>query len=445
MSRTIARSRRDGLYFVLLGCAVFLLFGIPLQIASAHSLSDFRFLYNGARCILQGVDPYKPSEFVRVFLADKGDLGAGADRSNNLEMAHHMYLPTSMIIAPIAMVPWRAAALLWTILTAAIFMTGAVLMWQLAADYAPIPSGFLIFVLLGSNELILAIGNAAGIAIGLSCISVWCFIRDRFELAGVCCLGISLMLKPHDAGFIWLYFLVAGGTFRKRALQTLLVTLILGAASVLWVTHVAPNWLPELRSNLAFLSAPGHLNDPGPTSVAGRGILMVVSLQSAISMFRDDPRIYNPISYIICGVLLLIWMRATYKLRCTPANAYLALAVIAALTMLPVYHRMGDAKLLLLAVPACAMLWAQGGLAGRLAMLITAGGIALTGDLEWAVMLASVRLLHLPNTAFVNKLLIAAQMLPVPCILLAMGCFYLWVYVKRNAAETHVGAEMVKP
>jgi hypothetical protein len=435
----------DGLYFVLLGCAIFLLFGIVLQIASAHSLSDFRFLYNGARCILKGVDPYKPSEFLRVFLADKGDLGTGANRTNNLEMAHHMYLPTSMIIAPIAMMPWRTAAVLWTILTAAVFMTGAALMWQLAADYAPILSGFLILVLLGSSELILAIGNAAGIAIGLCCISVWCFIRNRFGLAGVFCLGISLLLKPHDAGLVWLYFLVAGGILRKRALQTLAVTFIFGTLSVLWVTHVAPNWLPELRSNLAFLSAPGHLNDPGPTSVAGRGILMVVSLQSAISMFRDDARVYNPISYIVCGMLLLMWMRTTFKSRLTSANTYLALAAVAALTMLPVYHRLGDAKLLLLAIPACAMLWAEGGTAGRCALLITAGGIALTGDLEWAVVIASVRLLHFPNTALANKLLIAGQMLPVPCILLAIGCYYLWVYVKRNAVETHVGAEKVKP
>jgi len=435
----------DGLYFVLLGSAIFLLFGIALQIGSPHSLSDFRFLYNGARCVVKGVDPYKPSEFIRVFLADGGDLGRGADRSNNLEMAHHMYLPTSMVIAPIAMVPWKAASILWTTLTACVFIVGSALMWDLAADYAPILSGFLIFVMLASNELTLAIGNAAGIVIGLCCISVWCFVRNRFEVIGVICLGIGLLLKPHDAGLIWLYFLIAGRAFRKRALQAFLVTLVLGVLATLWVTHVAPDWLPELRSNLAFISARGHLNDPGPTSMAGRGILMVISMQSAVSMFRDDPRIYNPVTYIVCGTLFLMWMRATLKSRYTQAQTYLALGAVAALTMLPVYHRLGDAKLLLLTVPGCALLWAEGGLTGRFAFLITAAGIAMTGDLEWAVMIASIRLLHLPNSAFSSDIVMAAQILPAPCILLTVTCYFLWAYIRRAPDQTAAGVKMARP
>ena len=40
------------------------------------------------------------------------------------------------------------------------------------------------------------------------------------------CLAISLMLKPHDAGLVWLYFLLAGGIYRKRALQALVADAI---------------------------------------------------------------------------------------------------------------------------------------------------------------------------------------------------------------------------
>jgi len=263
-------------------------------------------------------------------------------------------------------------------------------------------------------------------------------------MAGVICLGIGLLLKPHDAGLIWLYFLLAGSTFRKRALQALVGTLVLGALTTLWVTHVAPDWLPELRSNLAFISARGHLNDPGPTSMAGRGILMVISMQSAVSMFRDDPRFYNPITYIVCGALLLMWTRTTLRTRSSQAKAYLALGAVAALTLLPVYHRLGDAKLLMLAVPGCALLWAESAHIGRLAFLVTAAGIAMTGDLEWAVVIGSIHFLHFPNSTFSNDVLMAVQILPAPCILLVLTCFFLWAYV-RHTGQGPVGAGTAKP
>ena len=38
--------------------------------------------------------------------------------------------------------------------------------------------------LLGS-ELLLEFGNAAGIAISLCVIAVWCFLKDRFVSAGI--------------------------------------------------------------------------------------------------------------------------------------------------------------------------------------------------------------------------------------------------------------------
>jgi len=442
MTNLNTKARMDGMYFVLLGSAVFLLFGTALRMGTSLPESDLRFIYFSSRCILQGADPYKPSEFMRVSLAEKRDLGVRENPAIFSEEAHYIYLPTSMILAPLAALPWKSAVVVWHAMTAVIFLTGSVLMWQLAADYAPILSGFLVFLVLSSNELILAIANPCGIVIGLCCISAWCFIRNRFEPVGVFCLGIGLLLKPHDAGLIWLYFLLAGGIYRKRALQSLLVTIVLGVPTILWVTHVAPAWLQELGSNLAFLSAPGHLNDPGPTSNAGHGIGMLISLQPAISLFRDDPRIYNPIAYFICAVPLLIWMRATFKAQSSRPNTYVALAAIAALSMLPVYHRIGDAKLLLLTVPACAMLWAEGGLVGRIAFLITTAGIMLTGDLQWAIILGTIRLLNLPGTALANYFLMALQVFPVPGILLAVSCYYLWVYVKGNSAE--IRAELVK-
>jgi hypothetical protein len=158
---------------------------------------------------------------------------------------------------------------------------------------------------------------------------------------------------------------------------------------------------------------------------------MLVSLQEVISVFRDDPHFYNPATYLVCAPLLLVWALATLRYRPSPRTVWLALAAIAALSMLPLYHRQQDTKLLLLTVPACAMLWAEGGPIGWLALLVNSAGFVLTGDLPWAILLGLIGHMRPPMTAFGAQILIAAQVLPAPLILLVMGVFYLWVYVRR--------------
>ena len=82
------------------------------------------------------------------------------------------------------------------------------------------------------------------------------------------------------------------------------------------------------------------------------------------------------------------------------------------------------------------MLWAEGGLIGRLALMVNIAGFVLTGDLLWAILLGLINNLHLPSTRLTGQMLTAVQVFPVPLILLVMGVFYLWVYVRRCPADT---------
>jgi hypothetical protein len=250
--------------------------------------------------------------------------------------------------------------------------------------------------------------------------------------AGILCLAISLAIKPHDAGLVWLYFLLAGGICRKRALQTLLVTAVLGLAAILWVTPIAPHWMQELHSNLQAFSAPGGVTNPGPTTLNGQGPGMIISLQSAVAVFRDDPRIYNSVSYLICGPLLLVWVVRTLRSRFTQERAWLALAAVVPLTMLVTYHRPYDARLLLLAVPACAMLWAGRGPIRWLALLVTSAGIAFTGDMVLTILRFHTKNLHISTAGLSGQMKTVVLMQPTPLILLAMGIFYLWIYLRHE-------------
>src|ERR1039457_179009 len=224
--------------------------------------------------------------------------------------------------------------------------------------------------------------------------------------------------------------------YKVTGVQTcaLPITVVLSLPVVLWVWLVAPQWIQELHCNILAYSVRGGINDPSLASAGAHGIGMVISLQEVISVFWDNPRIYNLVTYLVCGPLLLVWVAITLRSRFSSARAWIALAAIAALSMLPVYHRLYDAKLLLLTVPACAMLWAEGGLIGWLALLVNTAGFVVTGDLPWAILLGLIRRLHPSTTGLSGQVLIAVQVFPAPLMLLVMSVFYLWVYVSHSSA-----------
>jgi hypothetical protein len=403
--------------------------------ASGGSL-DFQAIYYGTRCLLEHHNPYKVSELEGVYRAEAGDRPwESVQRHQTVTL--FVNLPTTFIVvAPFAMLPWGAAQALWLTFLAGFFVLAACLMGKIGASYSPGVSLFLVCILLANSEVVFATGNTAGIAIGLCVVAVWCFLKERFVPAGILCLALSLAVKPHDAGLVWLYLLLAGGVYRKRALQTLLVTAVLGIFAFLWVSHVAPHWIEDWRSNLSAISAHGGLNEPGPASVTGRTAAMVIDLQAAVSVFRNDPRIYNSASYLICGALLLVWSVRTLRSRFTLPRAWLALAAVTALTMLVTYHRPYDAKLLLLTVPACAMLWAEGGPIGWIALIVNTAGFVLTGDIPLAILVILTNNLHVGTAGIFGQILTVVLTRPASLILLVMSIFYLWAYVRRAFAPS---------
>ena len=307
-------------------------------------------------------------------------------------------------------------------------------MWDQAAAFSPILAGALSAMVLANSEALLINGNAAGVAIGLGLAAVWCFANNRYETFGISCLGVGLALKPHDLGFLLLYFLLADGIQRRYAIKSLLIAALISVPAILWVSHNASGWMHELNSNIVATSGRGDLNDPGPSSMGAHTLGMIVSLQSVVSVIRDEPAFYNPVTYLVLGPLILTWIILTLRKGFSRERMWLALAAISALSLLPVYHRIYDAKLLLLSVPACAMLWGERGLIGWLAVILNALAVFLTSDLPWVFF--SVFLSHFRTTLpwLSGSLLNALVVFPAPIALLTMGIFYLWVYANASRA-----------
>jgi hypothetical protein len=426
-------ARLDGLYLLLLGSLVFILLGVAMENAAASPLADFRGLYYPTQCLIQHCDPYSQADVMRIYRAQGGDHPSDSEKVRQIA-TQSVYLPTVFSATLLfAILPWGVAHILWIVITLASLIVASLLLWNLAADYKPVLAGALIGFLLANSETLLITGNAAGIVISLCIIAVWCFVRNRFVFAGILCLAVGLAVKPHDTGLVWLYFLLAGGVYFKRALQTLLATAVISLPGFLWAWHLSPHWMQEFNANLLAFSVHGGTNDPGLASGGAHGLGSVVSLQAIFSVFRDDPHFYNPASYLVFAVLLLVWVAVTLRSRSTPASLWLALACIAALTMLPVYHRQYDTKLLLLTVPACAMLFIERGLFGWLALLVNTAAFVLNADIPWVIFFALINAFHLSRPGLPDQIIIVVQVFSAPLILLITGVFYLWVYARHSS------------
>jgi hypothetical protein len=82
------------------------------------------------------------------------------------------------------------------------------------------------------------------------------------------------------------------------------------------------------------------------------------------------------------------------------------------------------------------MLWAKGGLIGRLALLVNTAGFVVTGDLSWAIYYGLTNNLYLSRAGLSGQILTAVQVFTVPLILVVMGDFYLWVYLRRCSGRS---------
>ncbi len=440
----LSGARRTALTWILVCVGISVLWGTCLEVTSYAGMADFKAVYYGARCLIQHQDPYKPAVFQSVYLREGGTLPTDAFKLSMFRKGVFacINLPSALLlVAPFALLPWGPAHVLWMVLLAASLTLASLLMWDVAGKFAPGLSLFLICVLLSNIEIVYTLGNMAGIAVALCAVAAWCFLKERYTAAGVGCMAVALLLKPHDVILVWLYFLLVGGANRKRALQVAVLAAVVALPALAWVSHTAPQWMAEMRANLAAGSARGSLNDAGPSSLAFRYADVVISLQSIFSVFRDDPGFYNLASYLTCGLLLLIGAVRTLRLRFSESNAWFALAAISALSVLPVYHRLHDAKLLLLTIPACAMLWAEGSRLRWAASVMNAVAIVLTADIPSTLLLGLPRVFSQRPPGIPGDLVALVLTRPAALSVTALGVFYLGVYIWRTMPARQAATE----
>jgi len=209
---------------VLLAGAEFFWRG-PVRFAESSNFNDLISPYIQSRAWMQGLDPYSPENLVRLWPSGAQrfdflvmDLADGSlVRKRGIPTA---YPPTALVlIAPVAVLPWRIAHLVWLAIgalayavTVASVRSIAHLPWAARRTYV-----FLALALaLAPFHTGLAAGSIVIVAVAASVAGMWAAEHQRDALAGVL-LALAVGFKPQIGLPFFFYCRCAGGGAFQRS------------------------------------------------------------------------------------------------------------------------------------------------------------------------------------------------------------------------------------
>jgi len=421
-------ARKQALFLVCFGAGILLwILGFVLHVKAVDAGKDFIGSYYSSHCLLQHKDPYDPKNVDATFRAEGGEHPMDDPLTREIT-SRYLYPPSAFaVMVPLALLPWDTAKVVWAVGSAGSLILAGFLVLDLCAQEAAVLGGLFIAYLLGSSYVLVVLANPSELAIGLCVIAAWCFLKDRGVWAGVACLAASLAIKPQVAGLVWLYFAVAGGMLRRRALQTLLVTALISLPFLIWTQRVSPNWTAELQANVQSFNVSGGATDPGPSSPSANDLL---DLQVVVSRVWNRPGVYNGITYVVLAPLIAWVSIASRRVVRREAVLY-GLGAMAVLSLLPVYHHIYDAKLLLLTIPALTLVWARRDRLALVGLLLTGLTLLLAGDATHHLLMKFAegwRGVVAASPWGMDYLAVCAA----PLSLLATGVFYAWVFWKTR-------------
>jgi hypothetical protein len=96
--------------------------------------------------------------------------------------------------------------------------------------------------------------------------------------------------------------------------------------------------------------------------------------------------------------------------------------------LLPIHHHVYDAKLILLVLPALALLLRRHDRGASAALALTATAVFLTGDISGWLVTKLALSFRAPSGSLAEWFANALAVFPAPLILLALSAFYLRIY-----------------
>ena len=331
-----------------------------------HSSNDFVPVYTGARCLLDGCDPYDTTQLEQQFFQGGGLRG----ELPSWQIDVPVYPPsTFLVLSPLALLQFPFARLVWFLLNGCLFVIAAGLVHSICPSSHRWLATILVSFILVTAAILLVLAQPAVLAIALLAIGSYLFLRGRLLGLGAGLLMLSLAVKPQIGGFIVLYFLAQRIYWRYAAVALAGAAAILLCAGLILGHHPrSAGWASTLRANLSATLSPGGSADPRPENHQAVGD---ENLQTLSSIFFADARRFNAVAYAVFLALLAAGILAARKTNAGLERHFLVLGALSVLTLMPVYHRFYDTRLLLLSIPAVVIVFGKRRLLGALIAVLT--------------------------------------------------------------------------
>ena len=308
----------------------------------ASRSTDFTAPYLGARALLRGLNPYSST----VFWDMAGENGWSVERNDNpddFESRSPYPLSTFAIVTPVAGARWLVARTVTITALTALVLLAIVSLASLAGfdgDGATVRRRLFLALALGLAPLhsALGTGNLVSAAVALTVLAAGLQKRHRDVAAGLC-LAIAAGLKPPIAAPVLGYALLRG-RWTTLAVAALELSVITGAAALR--LHGVP-WVSGFLANNALLLSNNGLDVIKWSDTQQQ----FVNLQYLGFFLSDNARLVASASWLVGGALIAAWMVLVVRRRQQPMSL-LELSAAVVLSLLPIYHRVYDAALLVL-------------------------------------------------------------------------------------------------
>jgi hypothetical protein len=316
----------------------------PLSIRGHWNLIDFASPWASARQWLTGGNPYDNEPLWETWSASRGAF----DTDHTFWVA---LMPPGAyaVLAPFAALPAGVAGVVWLLVSAASVF--AILACTLSL--ARIPAGSLTAWLLVAAALasapvqtIVTVGQLSLPVIALAILAMWLARGGRDLLAGLA-LGLAAAVKPQLVAPFFLYY-----AFFARWRLLLPAAVLAFGINLLAVAPMQLRgipWWADWSRNMQIASAPGGPNDP---TASGPWRNQMIDLRAWFYTLTEAHHLVTAKALLVSLALAAAYVAllARRRQRGPRHDAPLALATLAALTLLPVYHKMYDATLLVLAL-----------------------------------------------------------------------------------------------
>lgn len=249
-----------------------------------------------------------------------------------------------MLLAPVAWLPWYLAHAVWLILTVLSFgLAVASLASLLGLDWKERRT--YLFLALALALAPFHTGMAAGsivIVVVALCAFATLAANRAWKVAAGVVLAVAVGLKP-QIGLPFLAFYVLRKRWRLATIS-LAVLVILSAVAIFFLKLNHAPWLENYKYDNRVLFAHGSLGD---FTEANPIRFSLVNLQVLLYTFTANRTTANVMAFVIALVLGALWLVLFLQDRGHGDDELVQLSALTVLSLLPVYHRLYDASLLI--------------------------------------------------------------------------------------------------